>query len=212
MQQKRRFERFIEYFSKQMPAPDTELDYRNPFELLVATVLAAQCTDKRVNTVTPNLFAAFPSPQMMARATADDIFPYISSISYPNNKARHLEAMAKKMVSDHGGKVPSERKALESLPGVGRKTANVILAVAFKIPAMPVDTHVQRVSSRIGLTQNAKTPKETEKQLLKNIPDQYLIDAHHWILLHGRYICKARAPLCHRCPITPLCQYREHNS
>ena len=204
---KERYEGIIEYFQQAMPVAESELNYRNPFELLVAVILSAQCTDKRVNMTTPALFEAFPSPQAMAEASADDIFHYIKSISYPNNKARHLAAMARMLCEEFGGEVPSDLKELQRLPGVGRKTANVIGAVIWQKEVMPVDTHVFRVAARIGLSRGAKTPLQTELQLEKNIPSHLLPIAHHWLILHGRYVCTARSPKCDKCGIKAWCRH-----
>ena len=189
-----------------MPVAESELEYSNPFELLVAVILSAQCTDKRVNLTTPALFAAYPTAEAMAKATAEEIFPYIKSISYPNNKAKHLAGMARMLVEEFGGEVPSDLKELQRLPGVGRKTANVIGAVIWQKEVMPVDTHVFRVAARIGLTRGAKTPLQTELQLSKNIPSALLPIAHHWLILHGRYVCTARAPKCGECGIAEWCK------
>ena len=189
-----------------MPVAESELTFSNPFELLVAVILSAQCTDKRVNLTTPALFAAYPTAEAMAKATAEEIFPYIKSISYPNNKAKHLAGMARMLVEEFGGEVPSDLKELQRLPGVGRKTANVIGAVIWQKEVMPVDTHVFRVAARIGLTRGAKTPLQTELQLSKNIPSALLPIAHHWLILHGRYVCTARAPKCGECGITEWCK------
>ena len=194
MTTKERYEGIIAYFQQAMPVAESELTYSNPFEVLVAVILSAQCTDKRVNLTTPALFAAYPTPEAMAAATAEEIFPYIRSISYPNNKAKHLAGMARMLVEEFGGEVPSDLKELQRLPGVGRKTANVIGAVIWQKEVMPVDTHVFRVAARIGLTRGAKTPLQTELQLEKNIPSALLPIAHHWLILHGRYVCTARAP------------------
>ena len=207
MTTKERYEGIIEYFQQAMPAAESELNYRNPFELLVAVILSAQCTDKRVNMTTPALFEAYPSPQAMAEASADDIFPYIKSISYPNNKAKHLAAMARMLCEEFGGEVPSDLKELQRLPGVGRKTANVIGAVIWQKEVMPVDTHVFRVAARIGLSRGAKTPLQTELQLEKNIPSHLLPIAHHWLILHGRYVCTARSPKCAECGIKVWCRH-----
>ena len=207
MPTKERYEGIIEYFQQAMPTAESELNYRNPFELLVAVILSAQCTDKRVNMTTPALFEAFPSPQAMAEASADDIFHYIKSISYPNNKARHLAAMARMLCEEFGGEVPSDLKELQRLPGVGRKTANVIGAVIWQKEVMPVDTHVFRVAARIGLSRGAKTPLQTELQLEKNIPSHLLPIAHHWLILHGRYVCTARSPKCAECGIKVWCRH-----
>ncbi len=203
---KQRYEGIIAYFQQAMPVAESELTYSNPFELLVAVILSAQCTDKRVNLTTPALFAAYPTAQAMAEATAEDIFPYIRSISYPNNKAKHLAGMARMLVEEFGGEVPSDLKELQRLPGVGRKTANVIGAVIWQKEVMPVDTHVFRVAARIGLTRGAKTPLQTELQLEKHIPSHLLPIAHHWLILHGRYVCTARAPKCGECGIKEWCK------
>jgi endonuclease-3 len=204
---KERYEGIIEYFQQAMPVAESELNYRNPFELLVAVILSAQCTDKRVNMTTPALFEAYPTPQAMAKATAEDIFPYIKSISYPNNKAKHLAAMARMLCEEFGGEVPSDLQELQRLPGVGRKTANVIGAVIWQKEVMPVDTHVFRVAARIGLSRGAKTPLQTELQLEKNIPSHLLPIAHHWLILHGRYVCTARSPKCAECGIKEWCRH-----
>lgn len=189
-----------------MPIAETELNYETPFQLLIAVILSAQCTDKRVNMITPALFEAYPSPEVLAAATPDAVFELIRSVSYPNNKAKHLVGMAKKLLSDFNGEVPSDIDKLQTLPGVGRKTANVIAAVVFNKEAMPVDTHVFRVSNRIGLTNNSKTPLQTEKTLVKYIPGELLPIAHHWLILHGRYVCKARKPDCLNCGIKEWCK------
>jgi len=207
MTKKERFEKIIGYFSTHQPVAETELQYSNPYELLVAVILSAQCTDKRVNMVTPALFKSFPVPAVMSAASSDEVFQYIKSISYPNNKAKHLVGMAKMLVHDFKGVVPSDIKELQKLPGVGRKTANVIASVVYEKPAMAVDTHVFRVSARLGLTTNAKTPLETERQLVKYIPEDKIAIAHHWLILHGRYICVARSPKCEICPLTQWCKY-----
>lgn len=207
MTKKERYEKIIDYFSTHQPVAETELQYKNPYQLLVAVILSAQCTDKRVNMVTPELFKAFPKPEVMAEASSDEVFEYIRSISYPNNKAKHLVGMAKMLIHDFKGVVPSDVDELQKLPGVGRKTANVIASVVYEKPAMAVDTHVFRVSNRLGLTTNSKTPLETEKQLVKHIPEDKIAIAHHWLILHGRYICLARTPKCEVCPLTPWCAY-----
>lgn len=204
---KERYAGVIGYFQQTMPVAESELNYSNPFELLVAVILSAQCTDKRVNMTTPALFEAYPTPQAMAEATAEDIFPYIKSISYPNNKAKHLASMARMLCDEFGGEVPSDLKDLQRLPGVGRKTANVIGAVIWQKEVMPVDTHVFRVAARIGLTRGAKTPLQTELQLEKNIPSHLLPIAHHWLILHGRYVCTARSPKCAECGIKEWCRH-----
>lgn len=190
-----------------MPVAETELHYGSPFQLLVAVILSAQCTDKRINMVTPALFEAFPTPEAMADASQEEIFSYISSVSYPNNKAKALKGMARKLVDDFGGEVPSDMDALTSLPGVGRKTANVMLAVVFDKAAMAVDTHVFRVSERIGFTTNSRSPLQTERRLVKYIPAELIPKAHHWLILHGRYVCKARRPECDKCTLTSVCRY-----
>ncbi|HIY47658.1 MAG TPA: endonuclease III [Candidatus Alistipes faecigallinarum] len=205
-----RYEGVIAWFSEHMPAAESELHYENPFQLLVAVVLSAQCTDKRVNMTTPALFAAFPTPQAMAQASAEEIFPYIRSISYPNNKARHLASMARMLCEEFGGEVPTDLEQLQRLPGVGRKTANVLGAVLWQREVMPVDTHVFRVAERIGLTTRSKTPLQTELRLEKGFPGHLLPIAHHWLILHGRYVCTARAPKCDACGIAPWC--RKHAS
>lgn len=207
MTTKARYAGVIEWFQSHMPVAESELHYGNPYELLVSVILSAQCTDKRVNMTTPALFAAFPTPQAMAQATPEEIYPYIKSISYPNNKARNLAGMARMLCEEFGGEVPSDLDQLRRLPGVGRKTANVVGAVIWQKEVMPVDTHVFRVSARIGLSRNAKTPLQTELQLEKNIPSHLLPLAHHWLILHGRYVCVARAPKCGECGLTPWCRY-----
>lgn len=207
MTKKERFEKIIDYFSTHQPVAETELQYKNPYQLLVAVILSAQCTDKRVNMVTPALFKAFPKPEALAEASSEEVFEYIRSISYPNNKAKHLVGMAKMLLQDFKGMVPSDVDELQKLPGVGRKTANVIASVVYEKPAMAVDTHVFRVSNRLGLTTNSKTPLETEKQLIKYIPEDKIAIAHHWLILHGRYICVARTPKCEICPLTQWCAF-----
>ncbi len=206
-----RYKAFLDYFSEHQPNAETELFYTNPYELLVAVILSAQCTDKRVNMVTPALLQRFPTPNELAEASSDEVFTYIKSISYPNNKAKHLAGMGKKLCEEFNGEVPSSIEDLQKLPGVGRKTANVIASVIFNMPAMAVDTHVFRVSARLGLTTNAKTPLATEKQLVKYIPKDKIHIAHHWLILHGRYTCIARKPKCEICPITHLCKYYQKN-
>ncbi len=207
MRIKERYDGVIAYFQDTMPVAESELNYSNPFELLVAVILSAQCTDKRVNLTTPALFEAYPTAEAMAEATAEDIFPYIRSISYPNNKARHLASMARMLVEEFSGEVPSDLDDLQRLPGVGRKTANVIGAVIWQKEVMPVDTHVFRVAARIGLTRGAKTPLQTERQLERHIPSHLLPIAHHWLILHGRYVCTARSPKCAKCGITAFCRH-----
>ncbi len=211
MTRRERFDRVCERFRAAMPDPKTELNYSNPFELLCAVILSAQCTDKRVNLITPALFEAFPTPQALATATQEEVYELIRSCSYPNNKARLLRGMAKTLVEDFGGEVPHDMDSLLSLPGVGRKTANVILSVVWGDAAMAVDTHVFRVSERIGLTTGSKTPLQTEKILTENIPAEDLPRAHHWLILHGRYVCKARRPDCANCIIADLCRHAGHN-
>ncbi|MFI3330285.1 MAG: endonuclease III [Rikenellaceae bacterium] len=203
---KQRYEGVINWFKENMPVAESELNYTSPYELLVAVILSAQCTDKRVNLTTPALFAKYPTSKELATASAEDIFAFIKSISYPNNKAKNLAAMARKLESDFNGIVPEEIKELESLPGVGRKTANVVASVIYNKFVMPVDTHVFRVSARIGLTKSAKTPLQTEEQLTKNIPAELLPIAHHWLILHGRYVCLARSPKCDECGIKTWCK------
>ncbi len=207
MQQKERYARVISYFEEVRPIANSELHYKDPFELLVAVILSAQCTDKRVNMVTPALLQAYPNANAMSKATSEEIFEYIKSISYPNNKSKHLVAMSKTLVEDFDGIVPSDVDQLQKLQGVGRKTANVIASVIFSLPAMAVDTHVFRVANRIGLTQNSKTPLETERELVKHIPEEKIPIAHHWLILHGRYVCIARAPKCNECGLTEVCDY-----
>jgi endonuclease III len=204
---KERYRLTIEYFSINMPVAETELEYTDPFELIVAVILSAQCTDKRVNMITPALMKRFPDAESMARAEINEIFYYIKSCSYPNNKAKHLSGMARMLSGEFGGKVPSDTEQLQKLPGVGRKTANVIASVIFNKPVMAVDTHIFRVSARIGLTKNAKTPRQTEDQLTKNIPVELIYKAHHWFLLHGRYVCTSRNPRCEQCGLNFFCKY-----
>jgi endonuclease III len=204
---KERYEVVLAWFEEHMPVAETELHYSTPFELLVAVILSAQCTDKRVNMITPRLFKQYPTAEIMARAEVEDIFELIRSVSYPNSKAKYLVSMAKMLVEQFGGEVPAERELLMKLPGVGRKTANVIAAVVYHRPTMAVDTHVFRVANRIGLTTNAKTPLETELTLIKYIPEALIPKAHHWLILHGRYICVARKPHCWECGLAPYCRY-----
>jgi len=204
---KERYEVVLAWFEEHMPVAETELHYSTPFELLVAVILSAQCTDKRVNMITPRLFKQYPTAEIMARAEVEDIFELIRSVSYPNSKAKYLVSMAKMLVEQFGGEVPEEREQLMKLPGVGRKTANVIAAVVYHRPTMAVDTHVFRVANRIGLTTNAKTPLETELTLIKYIPEALIPKAHHWLILHGRYICVARKPHCWECGLAPYCRY-----
>lgn len=209
MTQKERYKGIIEWFSINMPTAETELHYSNPFELLIAVILSAQCTDKRVNMITPALFKAFPTPEVLALSSPDEVFTYIRSVSYPSSKSKYLVGMAQSLVANYSGNVPSNLDELVKLPGVGRKTANVIQAVIFDKPAMAVDTHVFRVSNRIGLTNNSKTPLETEKTLVKNFPAELLPIAHHWLILHGRYVCLARSPKCYECGIINFCKTKD---
>ena len=212
MTKKERYEAIIDYFLENNPEAETELHYESPFELLIAVVLSAQCTDKRVNIVMPELMADFPTAEKMMRSNFDELFPYIKTISYPNNKTKHLLGLSKMLVEDFNNEMPEDREELVKLPGVGRKTANVISSVLFNQPNMAVDTHVFRVSKRLGLvTQNAKTPLEVEKQLIKHIPEKHVHVAHHWLILHGRYTCLARKPKCGDCGITHLCRWWEKN-
>ena len=207
MTTKERYRGVIEWFRENMPTAQTELHYSNPYQLLVAVILSAQCTDKRVNIVTPALFEAFPTPDALAAATPDEVFPYIKSVTFPNNKTKSLIGMARRLVENFGGDVPSDIDSLVTLPGVGRKTANVILSVVYDKPAMAVDTHVFRVSNRIGLTKDSPNPYATEKTLVKNIPEEFIATAHHWLILHGRYVCTARNPHCDECGITAYCRH-----
>lgn len=207
MNKKERFEKVLRAFEEKMPEAETELVYSNPYELLVSVILSAQCTDKRVNMVTPSLFKAYPDPIALSTAQPEDILPYIKSISYPFNKSKHLAGMARKLIEEFNGKIPSDVDQLQKLPGVGRKTANVIASVIYKKPTLAVDTHVFRVAARIGLVENSKTPRETERQLMKYIPRKKVHIAHHWFILHGRYICVARRPKCEICFLTDYCKY-----
>ncbi|HHP7240928.1 MAG TPA: endonuclease III [Cyclobacteriaceae bacterium] len=210
MLRKERFKKFITYFSENFPEPKTELNYSSPFELLVAVVLSAQCTDKRVNIVTSSLFKDFATPKHIATSSFDELFPYIKSISYPNNKTKHLLALSKILVEEFNGEVPEQADQLIKLPGVGRKTANVIMSVLYNRPTLAVDTHVFRVSKRLGLVnQNSKTPLEVEKQLVRYIPKGLIPKAHHWLILHGRYVCIARKPDCNKCKINEFCRFHE---
>jgi endonuclease III len=207
MTKKERFESVIKFFEKSRPYAETELVFRNPYELIVSVILSAQCTDKRVNMTTPEFFKTFPTPKALAASSPAEVFTYIKSISYPNNKSKHLVGMAKMLVGDFHGKVPSDVDELQKLPGVGRKTANVIASVVYNKPALAVDTHVFRVANRIGLTTNAKNPLQSEKQLVKNIPEEKIPIFHHWLILHGRYTCTARNPKCSECGISAICKY-----
>lgn len=211
MSRKERFEKVLNYFSVHNPTARTELKYRNPYELIVSVILSAQCTDARVNMTTPLLFKKYPNVEALSKATPDEVYSYIKSISYPNNKAKHLVNMAKMLVNDFGGKVPSEVHELMKLPGVGRKTANVVASVIYNRPTLAVDTHVFRVSGRIGLTVGAKNPYQAEVQLLKYIPENQVAIAHHWLILHGRYVCTARNPKCPECGIRAYCRYYSKN-
>ena len=204
---KNKYRYLIEYFEKNMPVAESELNFENPYQLIVAVILSAQCTDKRVNMTTPALFERYPDAEALSKASVEDIYELIKSISYPNNKSKNLLGMAKALMSDFNGVVPDDVDKLQTLPGVGRKTANVVASVAFNKPAMAVDTHVFRVSARIGLTKNAKNPLETERQLVKYIPESVIPKAHHWLILHGRYVCKARKPECEKCGINTICEY-----
>jgi endonuclease-3 len=207
-----RYKAFVAFFSAHQPNPVTELHYNSPFELLVAVILSAQCTDKRINQITPALFDRFPTAESLAASTPEEVYTYIKSVSYPNNKAKHLVGMAKILVSEFNSVVPQSIDDLQKMPGVGRKTANVISSVVYQEPAIAVDTHVFRVSNRLGLTNNAKTPLATEMQLMKHLPKELLGVAHHWLILHGRYICVARSPKCEICPLTHFCKYFEQTN
>ena len=213
MVKKERFQAFVEHFSTRFPEAETELHYSNPFELLVAVVLSAQCTDKRINQVTPALFKRFPDAKSLADSSVEEIFSYIRSVSYPNNKAKHLLGLGQKITDQFAGEVPETMEDLQSLPGVGRKTANVIASVIYNQPAMAVDTHVFRVSQRLGLVpKTANTPLKVEMALIKNLPDEVIATAHHWLILHGRYICLARTPQCTKCDITHFCAFYQKNN
>ena len=207
MTKQERYTHILNYFKTNVPIAETELQYANPYELIVAVILSAQCTDKRVNMITPALFKDYPNAEALAASNSDTVFTYIKSISYPNNKAKHLVGMANMLLNDFKGIMPSEIEDLVKLPGVGRKTANVIASVIYNKPAMAVDTHVFRVSARLGLTINAKNPLQTEKQLIKFIPEELIPKAHHWLILHGRYICLARSPKCTECELKKWCKY-----
>lgn len=206
---KEKYKLIMERFAEAMPNPETELHYDSPFHLLLAVILSAQCTDKRVNIVTPALFEAFPTPESLAASDEATVFEYIKSISFPNNKTRHLLNAARMLVDEFNSEMPSDIDNLMKLPGVGRKTANVMLAVVWGKAAMAVDTHVFRVSNRLGLTKNSKTPEQTERTLVKYIPEEIIPDAHHWLILHGRYVCKARRPDCMNCPVSDLCDFAQ---
>lgn len=212
MTKKERYKKVLAYFQAQMPVAETELTYKDPFELLVAVILSAQCTDKRVNLTTPAIFSKFPTPEKMASAQFDDLFPLIKSISYPNNKTKHLIGMSQKLMNEFEGKVPMTIESLIKLPGVGRKTANVITSVVDQQPNMAVDTHVNRVSKRLGLVpMTATTPLAVEKELLKHIPKEWVHTAHHWLILHGRYTCLARSPKCNACGLQEYCKFYQKN-
>jgi endonuclease-3 len=202
-----RYDAVIRYFQAAMPEASTELHFENPFQLLVAVMLSAQCTDKRVNMVTPALFEAYPTPELLAAATSDEVFEYVKSVSYPRSKAEHLVAMAQRLTEVYHGEVPDTIEELQTMQGVGRKTANVVCAVIWNQPTMAVDTHIFRVSERIGLTTGSKNPLQTERQLVKHIPAEVIPKAHHWLLLHGRYVCQARKPKCEQCGLAPYCRY-----
>jgi len=207
MIKKERYKKVIEYFQENMPVAETELDYTNPYELLVAVILSAQCTDKRVNVITVDLFRRFPDAKSLSESVADEVFEYIRTCSYPNNKAKHLVGMAKMLVNDFNNVIPSDINEMQKMPGVGRKTANVIASVIYNQPTMAVDTHVFRVSERIGFTTNSKTPLSTELELVKHIPEDIIPIAHHWLILHGRYVCTAKKPKCDKCGIQEFCRF-----
>lgn len=207
MTTKQRFEHILHWFEANMPVAQSELHYSNPFELLVAVMLSAQCTDKRVNMVTPALFAQYPTPKALANATSDEVYEFIKSVSYPRAKANHLVQMAQRLVSVYHSEVPDNIDDLQTLSGVGRKTANVVCAVIWNQPTMAVDTHIFRVSERLGLTTHSRTPRQTEDQLVRHIPQDIIPKAHHWLLLHGRYICQARKPKCEQCGLQAYCRY-----
>ena len=207
MTTKHRFDTCLAWFAANMPVAESELHFDNPFQLLVAVMLSAQCTDKRVNMVTPALFAAYPTPEAMAKASVNQIYEYIRSVSYPNAKAEHLKATAQRLTQTYNGQVPDNIDDLQTLPGVGRKTANVVCAVIWQQPTMAVDTHIFRVAERIGLTTGSKSPLQTEKTLVRYIPEQLIPKAHHWLLLHGRYVCQARKPKCTQCGLQDCCRY-----
>ncbi|WP_316840563.1 endonuclease III [Pedobacter gandavensis] len=211
MLKKDRYKLFVEHFAAKQPDAETELHYNNPYQLLVAVILSAQCTDKRINQVTPALFQRFPNAKALSEVTPDIVFDYIRSVSYPNNKAKHLVGMAQMLLNDFNNVVPSDIDQLQKMPGVGRKTANVIASVIYNAPAMAVDTHVFRVSRRIGLSAG-KTPLAVEKDLVKNLPEHTIHVAHHWLILHGRYVCLARSPKCNICEITNICKYFQQNN
>lgn len=209
MTTKQRFEHILAWFEANMPVAESELVFADPFQCLVAVMLSAQCTDKRVNMVTPALFAAYPTPEALAKATSDEVFEYVKSVSYPRSKSEHLVQMAQRLVEAYDGHVPDTIEELQTLQGVGRKTANVVCAVIWNQPTMAVDTHIFRVSERLGLTTNSKNPLQTEKALVKYIPASVIPKAHHWLLLHGRYVCQARKPKCEQCGLTQYCRFFE---
>lgn len=211
MTKKERFQFVLNHFATHQPVAETELMYQSPYQLIVAVILSAQCTDKRVNMITPLFFEHFPAPEALAAAQQEEVYELVRSCSYPNNKAKNLIGMAKKLTEEFNGVLPTDVNMLMKLPGVGRKTANVLASVIYDMPALAVDTHVFRVSARLGLTTNAKTPLETEKQLLKYIPARQVSIAHHWLILHGRYVCQARKPKCEECPLKPACKYFQQN-
>ncbi len=211
MKRKERYEKVLEYFKTNHPIAETELTHNNPFELIIAVILSAQCTDKRVNQLTPPLLERFPTPEDLAKAEVSEVYEFIKSCSYPNNKAKHLVGMADSLINDFNGTVPDNIQELQKLPGVGRKSANVIASVLYNKPAMAVDTHVFRVAERIGLTTNAKNPLQSEKQLIQYIPEDLIPKAHHWLILHGRYVCTARNPKCHKCGLKDFCKYYAQN-
>jgi endonuclease-3 len=211
MSREERISAVIAYFQETMPEPETELIYQRPYELIVAVILSAQCTDKRVNMITPAFFRRFPGPEQLARARLEEVYDLIKSCSYPNNKAKHLQGMARVLVEEFGKKVPKDVNSLQKLPGVGRKSANVIAAVIHNLPVMPVDTHVFRVSARIGLTRGAKTPLQAENQLYEVFPEALIPHAHHWLILHGRYVCQARKPKCPECGLKNVCCFYQNN-
>lgn len=209
MRKAERFQKIIEYFMINQPVAETELEYTDPYELIVAVILSAQCTDKRVNLITPAFFSVFPTVEKLATAKKEEVFELIKSCSYPNNKTGHLVGMAAMVVEKFGGIIPSDVDELQKLPGVGRKTANVMASVAFGQPRMAVDTHVHRVAARLGLTEGAKNPLQTELQLVRHIPEEKIAVAHHWLILHGRYVCQARKPKCEECGLKLFCKYFE---
>lgn len=205
---KERYQKVLDWFQENRPVVQTELDYATPFQLLVAVVLSAQCTDKRVNMVTPALFEAFPTPEVMMEATPEAVFEYIKSVTYPNSKSKHLVGLSQMLVKDFGGKIPEDMKLLTKLPGVGRKTANVVLSILYDQPRIAVDTHVYRVSKRIGLApQSANTPLKVEQALMRYVPEELMAKSHHWLILHGRYVCLARKPKCSECGISEYCRF-----